>query len=290
MTAVGLTTLASLLFTAMGVCIKFASEYHGSGEIVMVRGVVGAVLIAGVSWWQGESLRTRVPWRHVSRSITSVASLTLWFQSIAVLPLATAVTLNYTSSLWLAVALAVSALLARGQRVEPRLLWAIVLGFVGVVMMLQPTMRADALWFGVMGLMSGLLSALGYLQVAALGRLGETAVHAVFYFSLCCAFGGAAKTAAGGWTALPCPGLGWLLAVGVLGTVARLLLTRAYARGSPLVTASLQCAGIAFSFVAGVVIFDDAVSGLALAGIALIVGAAIRVTQLRQAKANAARS
>jgi S-adenosylmethionine uptake transporter len=138
--------------------------------------------------------------------------------------------------------------------------------------------------------MSGLLSALGYLQVAALGRLGETEARTVFYFSLCCAFGGAAMTALGGWPALLGPGLGWLLAVGVLGTVAQLLLTRAYARGSPLVTASLQYTGIAFSFLAGVVIFDDAVSGLALAGIALIVGAAIRATQLRQAKAHATRS
>jgi drug/metabolite transporter (DMT)-like permease len=266
----------------MGVCIKFASLYHGSGEIVMCRGVVGAVMIGAVSRWRGESLRTTVPWRHASRSATGVAALTLWFQSIAVLPLATAVTMNYTSSLWLAVILLGSALWMSGQRVEQRLLWTVVVGFIGVMLVLRPTIESNALWYGVLGLGSGLLSALSYLQVAALGRAGEPETRIVFYFSIAGVVGGAAMSAAGEWHALQWPGLGWLLAVGVLSTVAQLMLTRAYARGTTLVTASLQYLGIAFSFIYGVVLFGDEVSWQALLGILLMVGAGIRATQLRR--------
>ncbi len=266
----------------MGVCIKFASLYHGSGEIVMYRGLVGAVMIGVVSRWRGESLRTTVPWRHASRSATGVAALTLWFHSIAVLPLATAVTMNYTSSLWLAAILMGSALWMSGQRVEQRLLWTVVVGFVGVVLVLRPTIESHALWYGVLGLASGLLSALSYLQLAALGRAGEPEARIVFYFSIAGVVGGAAMSAAGEWRALQWPGLGWLLAVGVLSTVAQLMLTRAYARGTTLVTASLQYLGIAFSFIYGVVLFGDALSWQALLGIFLMVGAGIRATQLRR--------
>lgn len=266
----------------MGVCVKYASLYHSSGEIVMYRGVIGAVAIAAVSRWRGESLRTTLPWRHASRSATGVAALTLWFQSIAVLPLATAVTMNYTSSLWLAAILMGSALWMSGRRVEQQLLCTVVVGFVGVVLVLRPTLESQALWYGVLGLLSGLLSAFSYLQLAALGRAGEPETRIVFYFSVAGVVGGAAMSAAGGWRALEWPGLGWLLAVGVLSTVAQLMLTRAYARGTTLVTASLQYVGIAFSFIYGVVLFDDAVSWQAFLGILLIVGAGISATQLRR--------
>jgi drug/metabolite transporter (DMT)-like permease len=266
----------------MGVCIKFASLYYGSGEIVMYRGVVGALAIAAISRWRGESLRTSVPWKHASRSATGVAALTLWFQAIAVLPLATAVTMNYTSSLWLAAILMGSTLWMSGQRVEQQLLWTVVVGFVGVVLVLRPTMESQALWYGVLGLASGLLSALSYLQVAALGRAGEPDTRIVFYFSVAGVVGGAAMSAAGEWHTLVWPGLGWLLAVGVLSTVAQLMLTRAYARGTTLVTASLQYLGIAFSFTYGVVLFGDAVSWQALVGITFIAGAGIHATQMRR--------
>jgi S-adenosylmethionine uptake transporter len=166
--------------------------------------------------------------------------------------------------------------------VERHLLAAVVIGFAGVVLVLRPTIASHALWYGMLGLLSGLLSALGYLQVAALGRAGEPETRIVFYFSLAGAAGGAAMSAVGGWHALQWPGLGWLLAVGVLSTVAQLLLTRAYARGPALVTASLQYLGIAFSFVYGVMLFGDGLSWPALLGIVLIVGAGIRATQLRR--------
>jgi len=64
-----------------------------------------------------------------------------------------------------------------------------------------------------------------------------------------------------------------LLAVGLLATVAQLMMTRAYATGRTLVNASLQYLGIAFSFGYGVLLFNDKVTWMALAGMLLIVGA-----------------
>ena len=275
-----LIVIASMLFATMGVCVKLAAAHYSSGEIVMYRGIVGALIILAVSHWRRDTLRTDIPARHLLRSATGVTALCLWFYSIGVLPLATAMTLNYTSSLWLALFLVGSAALVGTQRVDRRLVVAAMLGVTGVVLVLRPTIEQGQLWGGLMGLLSGMVSAFGYLQVAALGRAGETESRTVFYFSIGGAIGGAALATVSGLHHTGA-GIGLLLAVGSLATVAQLLLTRAYARGSTLVNASLQYLGIAFSYVYGVLLFDDHVTWLGAIGMAIIVGAGVVASLLR---------
>ena len=276
-----LVVVASLLFATMGVCVKLAAAHYSSGEIVMYRGIVGALLIFAVSRSRRDTLRTAVPARHLLRSVTGVTALCLWFYAIRGLPLATAMTLNYTSSLWLALFLVGGAALAGAQRVDHRLVVAAVLGFTGVVLVLRPTIEQGQLWHGLMGLLSGMISALGYLQVAALGRAGETEGRIVFYFSIGGILGGAAIASVSGWHGHTAVGVGMLVAVGVLATVAQLLLTRAYARGNTLVNASLQYLGIAFSYFYDIVLFDVSVTWLGAIGIVAIVGAGVLATLAR---------
>ncbi len=132
-----------------------------------------------------------------------------------------------------------------------------------------------------MGLLSGMISATAYLQVTALGRAGEPEYRIVFYFSVGGIVAGALMSFATGWHAHDWRGIGLLLATGVLATVAQLMLTRAYSKGRALVNASLQYLGIAFSFAWGVLLFDDHITWLAVAGMLLIVGAGVRATLLR---------
>ena len=285
MSAPWLIVVASLLFATMGVCVKLAATHYGSGEIVMYRGLIGAVLIFAVARWRGDTLRTAVPARHFVRCLTGVTGLCLWFYAIGGLPLATAMTLNYTSSLWIAVWLVGVAALFDHGRVDKRLVVAALSGFVGVVLVLQPTLTQAQWWHGLIGLLSGVLAATGYLQVVSLSRAGETESRTVFYFSIGGMAGGAALASFGDWHAHTATGVASLIAVGVLATVAQLMLTRAYARGTPLVNASLQYLGIAFAFVYGVLLFDERVSWLAAAGMLLIVAAGVRATLLRTAPA-----
>ena len=102
MSAPLLMICASFLFATMGVCVKFASDTYGAGEIVMYRGLVGVIGIALLARARGTSLRTKVPMMHAWRSIVGVSALTMWFYAIGHMPLATAVTLNYMSSVWMA--------------------------------------------------------------------------------------------------------------------------------------------------------------------------------------------
>lgn len=287
MTAPVLMLIASLLFAMMGVCVKLASAHYGAGEIVFYRSLIGAAVIAGASRWRSGTLRTTVPAMHFWRSLSGVISLMLWFYAIGHLPLATAITLNYMSSVWMALFLIGGAVMLGASRVDGKLVGTVLLGFVGVALVLRPTIEQDQLWPGLVGLLSGLLAAMAYLQVTALGRAGETEYRVVFYFSV---GGMAAGLLTMLWTGMsPHSALGvlWLAAVGVLATVAQLMMTRAYATGRTLVNASLQYLGIAWAFVFGVLLFDDPVTPMAIAGMVLIVAAGLAATLLRSHSAPA---
>jgi drug/metabolite transporter (DMT)-like permease len=278
-----LMVAASLLFATMGVAVKLASSQYGAGEIVMYRGLVGALALALLSRARGLSLATPVPSMHFWRSLVGVAALCLWFYSIGGLPLATAMTLNYMSSVWMALFLLGGAVLLGAAKIDGRVVATVLVGFVGVACILRPTIERDQLWHGLMGLLSGLLSAMAYLQVAALGRAGEPETRVVFYFSLGGVLAGfAIALATGGFAAHTPRGAALLFAVGLLAVVAQLCMTRAYTVGRPLVNASLQYLGIAFSFGYGVLLFDDPVTPLAVAGMLLVVGAGLGATRLRQ--------
>ena len=287
MSAPLLMVAATLLFATMGVCVKLASALYSTGEIVLYRGLIGALFIAGLVGLRGGSLRTAVPAMHFWRSATGVTALCLWFYAIGHLPLATAVTLNYMSSVWMAMFLIGGAVMlgARGQRLDGRLVATVLVGFAGVAMVLRPTLEQNQAWAGMVGLLSGMMSAMAYLQVTALGRAGEPEYRVVFYFSI---GGVAAGLLTTGWTGLSghTPrGVALLLATGVLATVAQMLMTRAYAIGRTLSNASLQYLGIVFSFGYGVWLFDDPVTWLAIGGMLLIIGAGLVATLLRQQQA-----
>ncbi len=285
---------AAALFSLMGAGVKFASVHYGAGEIVFFRAAVGLLLMGLLMRWRGIARSTPVAAMHFWRSLAGVTSLCLWFYAIGGLPLGTAVTLNYMSSVWIALFLIGGSVLlaAPGQGgVDGRLVASVLAGFAGVALVLRPTIEQDQLWYGLCGLLSGVLAAVAYLQVSALGRAGEPEERVVFYFSLAGVVGGFALAQATGGLqtfasgpARTQPGLvgpALLLGIGVLATAAQWMLTRAYAIGSALANSALQYTGIVFSFTLGVWLFNDPVTAQALAGMALIVAAGLAATMLR---------
>ena len=288
---------ATFLFATMSMCVKFASSEYSTGELIFYRGLVGTAMIIIFTRVRGGTLRTRLPTLHFRRSMAGVSSLGLWFYSIGGLPLATAVTLNYMSPIWLALILiGGSSFLGDypadsspdSKRVDMRLVLAVLVGFAGVVCILQPTVNRDQLWSALLGLLSGLLAALAYLHMAALGRAGEPEDRVVFYFSVGSIVAGALLTSLiSEWHAHTAKGFGVVLAVGVLATLAQLLMTRAYRMGGVLANSSLQYLGIGWSYIYGVLLFDDAVTVMALLGMGLIAAAGIFATMLRQSVSTA---
>ena len=289
--------LAALIFATMGVCVKIASVWFSSAELVFYRGLIGIVFLALLARSRGVSLATRYPGMHAWRSLIGVVSLGAWFYAIAHLPLATSMTLNYMSSVWIAVFLIGGALLAwvplpgRDGRVERPplqgpLVLTVVAGFAGVVMMLRPTLGDRQAFAGLIGLLSGLTAAFAYMQVVALSKLGEPEARTVFYFALGSAVAGGVATVFGGFSQWPGIQALWLLPVGVLAALGQLCMTRAYStaktEGGTLLVANLQYSGIVFAAIYSVLLFGDRIDSWGWAGMALIVGSGIAATVLRQ--------
>lgn len=272
---------SALLFSLMAVGVKWASEQYDTGELVFYRSLIGVLFITALARVRGTSLRTTIPSMHFWRSASGVASLALWFYALAGLPLGTAMTLNYMSSVWMALFLLGGAVMLGAARVDGRLVASVLAGFAGVALVLRPTIEEQQLWHGLAGLLSGLLAAMAYLQVTALGRAGEPEARIVFYFSLGGLALGALWMALNGASAHTPGGVVLLLAIGLSATAAQMMMTRAYRIGHTLSNASLQYLGIVFSSVLGVLVFNDTITLMALAGMALIVIAGLAATFLR---------
>lgn len=273
--------LASFLFATMGVGVKLASDHFTSMELVFYRGVIGVFMIGWLARQRGIRLATPLPWMHAWRSVVGVASLVAWFYAIAHLPLATAMTLNYMSSVWIAAFLIGGALLfGRGQTQGPLVL-TVLAGFAGVVLLLRPTMSQNQVFAGLIGLLSGLVAAFAYLQVMALARAGEPDERTVFYFSVATVLAGLLGM---GWTGVSAwhwRGAMWLLPIGLLAAAAQLCMTRAYSRGATLVVANLQYSGIVFAAIYSLLLFGDDIPLVGWAGMGLIVSSGIAATVLR---------
>ena len=276
--------LASLFFATMSVCIKYASEHFHTFDLVFYRGLIGIVFMAAICRSQGVSWRTQIPMMHVWRSVIGVASLTAWFYAIALLPLATAMTLNYMSGIWVA-AFLVGGTLVMGRvqdmaRQGPVVL-TVIAGFAGVVMILRPTIEQNQLFAGLIGLLSGLGAALAYIQVAALGRMGEPEARTVLYFSVGTTLAGAVAMLLVGPSEWVWPHAMWLLPIGLLAALGQLCMTKAYSSGATLVVANLQYSGIVFAALYGLFLFGDQIPLVGWAGMALIVASGIAATALR---------
>ena len=275
---------ASLLFALMAACVKLASVQYSAGEIVFYRSLIGLALMAAALRGRGISWRTPVPGMHFWRSLSGTVSLCLWFYAVGVLPLGTAMTLNYTAPVWIALFLiGGSVMLAPGRvAIDGRLVCTVLIGFAGVALVLKPTLDPQQMWGGVLGLLSGVISAVAYLGVTALGRAGEPSERVVLYFSASGVVAGAALALLSGpLHGHTARGVLLLAATGALATGAQWLMTRAYTAGATLGIATLQYLGIAYAFVLGVWLFDDPVTPTALAGMALIIGAGVAATLLR---------
>ncbi len=268
----------------MSVCIKYASEYFHTFELVFYRGLIGIFFMVAICRHQRVALRTPIPLMHAWRSVVGVFSLTAWFYAIAHLPLATAMTLNYMSGIWMA-AFLVGGSLVMGRvqdlaRQGPVVL-TVIAGFAGVVMILRPTIEQNQLFAGVIGLLSGLGAALAYMQVAALGRVGEPEARTVLYFSIGTALTGAVAMLFVGPSDWVWPHVGWLLPIGLLAALGQLCMTRAYNNGATLVAANLQYSGIVFAALYGLFLFGDQLPLMGWAGMALIIASGIAATALR---------
>lgn len=248
--------VAAFFFAIMGALVKIASHKYSSAELVFYRSLVGLVFISIYVQSRQLSLKTEHLSKHLSRSVIGFISMVMFFYAISELPLATAVTLNYTSPLAMAAILTI----VLGEKPKKILITAIVTGFIGVVFLLKPSIHHGEFFAGGLGLLSGLMAGWVYVYVTQLGRAGEPDWRTVFYFSLVCTLGGGAWMLIHQFHAVELKDIPLLAGLGIAATIAQLAMTRAYRTGNPLVVGSLAYSTVVLASLFGILLWREMLS------------------------------
>ena len=271
---------ASLGFAVMGVFVKLGAPYFSAAEMVFWRSLLSMIAAAVLLWRAGTRIRTSRIGMHAHRGVSGFVSLFMFFYALTTLPVATAMTLSYTAPLFVAVLFSVLA----HERLRPMLWISVLLGFLGAVMLLRPTITADQLWPAVVGVGSGAVSAVAYWNVRQLVQADEPEERVVFYFALFSTVGALVWMLPQTWHVITVDNAGYLAGVAVFGTAAQFALTRAYGKGSAIVSAAISYSGIVFAAILGIAIFGDVLPLVAWLGIAVIIGAGMIAVQMQPAR------
>ena len=263
--------VAGFLFSCMGVFVKLGAAHFSHVELVFYRSFFGLLMVYLIMRSQRISVAT-LHWRsHLWRGLSGSVALALFFYCITVLPLATAVTLNYTAPLFLTI----FTMLVFKDKFHLPLTIAIALGFCGVVLLLHPTLQHDQLLPGLLGLISGFLAGIAYLNVKQLGLIGEPEARTVFYFSLTASIGSGVWMLFDTVHAITPQSFAILIGLGFSATLAQLAMTRAYRLGRTLVVGSMAYSTIIFASLFGIILWGEALPLTGWMGMALIIAGGV---------------
>jgi drug/metabolite transporter (DMT)-like permease len=271
--------VAALGFGVMGALVKLGSAKFSSAELVFYRSSFGLVSIYAYIAYHKLPLTSPVVGMQISRAIVGLISLVLFFYAIAHLHLATAITLNYTSALFLAGFMP----FLLHERPKPILLGAILLGFMGVTLLLRPSFSSANALAGAMGLLSGFGAALAYVHVKQLGKLNEPDWRTVFYFTCISTIASGAWVLFDHFISLSWQDIPMLLGLGVSATIGQLAMTRAYRTGNTLIVASLAYTTVIFATLLGAFFWQETLSSSEYIAIGIIMlGSVISVNSTPQ--------
>lgn len=256
---------ASIGFSIMALCVKWASQTLPSLEIVFFRSLIGSVMILTVI--QRHKLPvfgTQEKWLMVLRGVTGFIALSLHFYTIAHLPLGTAVMLNYTGPIFAAV----FAVVFLKEKLSFFLLSMIFLSFSGVYLLVGAKLQTfDLMIF--LGLLSAVFVGIVYVLIRAIaGR--QSAFTIIFYFTLVSTVGSAFYLPFGfKWPTL----FEWLLLIGIgIGSFyGQLWMTLSLSLAPAALVSPFSYLTPLLSFVYGLLLFGEKLTPFSVLGAFLIV-------------------
>jgi len=273
--------VAALGFATMGALVKVGSAKFSSAELVFYRSLFGFLLIFTLIRIKRLPIKTPHLNKQLARALIGFVALLMFFYAISHLPLATAITLNYTSPLFLAAFMPFML----HERPKKILYLAILMSFIGIILLLKPSFAREDLLAGIAGLCSGIGAGLAYVHVKQLGNLHEPDWRTVFYFTLISTIGAGIwmlfdQVSVVTWHDLPI-----LLGLAGSATLAQLALTRAYRTGKTLTVASLSYATVVISSLFGILFWAEHLSASEWLAIGLImIGGVLSTYSAQQAE------
>ncbi len=269
--------VSAVCFTVMTVCIKLLAQAdYSESQMLFFRTAAGVILLAPAMIKGGWSVwDTPRPWVMSRRCIGSAIGVLLAFYAFGNMPLASAQSLSFARSLFVVLL----AMLLLGEKVGKWRQGALIVGFIGVLVMLRPTEMVFNLP-ALAILTSALLMAYTVVTVKDLTR-DHTTISLVIWMN-------AATTV----LALPLAFLAWrtptLLDAGIFallsvsGVIAQTSFTRGLAAGDASLLAMMDYVRLPLAAVAGLILFHEMLDFWSIVGAAIVIGSTIFIT-LREA-------
>lgn len=282
---------AAFLFSLMAAFVKLCSSELGSLELVFYRSLFGALSIGLFVLKTGSDIRTPYLWGNIKRSVLGTISVALWFYTLGKLPFGTNMTLIYTTPLFMAANFWILSLI-KHERAPWALILSIIIGFAGIVIVLQPSFHSEDLIPALICLGVSLVDLLVYWQMKELGRLGEPSWRIVFYFTI---FGtlfgliGSFMLEDGMHIPSGTAVLG-ILGMGLCATLGQICTTKSYAYGNMLLSSCLGFSAIPISAVISFFLFGEGTTSTALAGMSLIIAAGMTASVTTKKQEQAAKN
>ena len=267
---------AGALFAVAAAAVKALGGALPVAEVVLFRNLFAMPVLLTLALRHGgvRAFRTRDPLAHAGRCLWGLLGMWGAFAGYAALPLATVTALGFTMPLFLT-ALSVPLL---GERVGPRRLLALGVGFAGVLLMLRPGAEMAAPDPFAVGLvLAGAFGwAMAMISIRRMGARGEGSVTIVLWFAVGAALV-AGLLAIPGWVWPTGREWGLLAAIGLVSAGAQLLMTGAYRAADTTLLAPFEYSAILWTTALGVVAWAEVPDGWDLAGIAVLVGSGLYV-------------
>ena len=249
---IGFLVSALVLFSVMDVLIKLLSADYDTFQIVFFRSTVALLPISILVARSGgaRAIRTTRPGGHILRSLIGTGALLCFFYSYKFMPLADVYAIHFAGPLFLT---ALSGPML-GEPVGWRRWSAVAVGFVGVVVMIQPGTGVFSA-VALIPLLGAVFYAFAMIFVRKLSRT-ETNAAIIFYFTLT-GIGVGFIGMLPDWKTPDATGFALLASVGILGGCAQILMTQAF-RSAPAATlAPFEYTAMIWAVLFGYLVFAD---------------------------------
>ena len=245
-----LIVASELMFATMGAAVKTVSVSLPPEMTVFMRNLFGVAAVLPFLLHRGaRNWHTEVPHLHLLRALAGLAAMYCFFYALGALALADAVLLKLTAPIFLPLV----AFVWLSERPARNALWALPLGFFGVMLVLGP--GGELTGAALVGLAGGLFAAIAKTTVRRLGR-SEPAARTVFYFALFATLASSLPLS-WGWRTPQASEWGWLALIGLAGTLGQLLMTRGYALAPAARLGPFTYAVVVFSALYGFLFWDE---------------------------------
>ncbi|MHC5149437.1 DMT family transporter [Stenotrophomonas sp. PS02301] len=258
---------STLAFGLMAIAIRYATRYVPTQEVAFFRNAFGLLALLPMLIRPGSApLKTQQLPRYFLRSAIGLASMLCAFWAIGHLPISQAISLSYSTPLFVTIA----AVLWLGETVRMRRWAAVIIGFIGVLIIVRPgstTFTPGTL----VAVGAAVLSSLVAIQIKQLTRV-DSADTVVFYtyvfwvpLSLVPALFVWVWPTGLAWV--------WLVATGVLGTLGQLLWTRALRLGEVSALTPISFMQLPLVSLLGWLLFNETLDRWTVIGAGIILGA-----------------